>query len=157
MSSYDFIRATTIAEYNAAGDLFREYAASLDFDLCFQDFDRELREIQTQYQSPSGGLILVQSSRLFVGCAGVRLFQDGIAELKRMYVRPAHRGQGLGRKLLQEALDLARELNYERIRLDTITTMTEAKHLYVAAGFYPIDEYRFNPVGAVLYFEKKLR
>jgi len=105
LSRYRFIIASEADHYLAAATLFREYAAFLDVDLCFQNFDQELIELDKQYGEPSGGLILVQCEEKFIGCAAVRKFSSEIGELKRMFIQPAHRGDGLGQELLQRAVD----------------------------------------------------
>ncbi|MEI6455677.1 MAG: GNAT family N-acetyltransferase [bacterium] len=156
--SYQLIKATTENEYVAARELFIEYAKTLNFNLCFQNFDAELAELHIMYHEPPGGIFLVKDvgTGEFVGCAGIRKFGDGIAELKRMYIREAHRGQGLGERLLYLSIDLARELNYEKIRLDTISTMKSAIKLYQGNGFKPIEPYRENPDPGALFFELEL-
>lgn len=155
-TSLEFVVAGNEAEFAAAGQLFREYAASLDFDLCFQNFDQELREMAVQYHRPGGGLILARHGNSFVGCAGIRKLDDATGELKRMYLRPAFRGRGAGRKLLEKALDCAKDLGYRFVRLDTMKSMERALALYRLSGFYEIEVYRFNPGNDALYFEKKL-
>ena len=153
---YDFVRAKHDDHFSAARILFKEYAASLPIDLCFQDFEKELNEISAQYNYPTGGLMLLTHSGMYIGCAGIRKFEIAIAELKRMYIRPEHRGSGLGIILLQKAIEFAKEKRYEKIRLDTLKSMTAAIGLYQRFGFYPIEPYRFNPSEEVLYFELKI-
>jgi putative acetyltransferase len=156
--SYQLIKATTGNEYAAGRELFIEYAKTLNFNLCFQNFNEELAELARMYHEPLGGIFLVREKGTgeFVGCAGIRRFGEGIAELKRMYIREAHRGQGLGGQLLHLSIDLARELNYEKIRLDTISSMRSAIRLYQGNGFKPIEPYRENPDPGALFFELKL-
>ena len=137
--------------------LFKEYADSLDFDLCFQNFDQELIEIDTQYNSPAGALTLIGHHGEFIGCAGIRRFQNKIAELKRMYIQPGYRGLGLGKILLEKSIALAKEIGYERVRLDTMQSMVIASQMYQKLGFYAIEAYRFNPSENVLYFERKIQ
>jgi len=110
------------------------------------------------YREPEGGLVLVRDIRTgeFAGCAGIRKLDNGIAELKRMYVREGHRGKGLGQQLLDRAVDLARELKYERIRLDTLPSMKAAIRLYRKNGFREIQPYRYNPDKTALFFEMEL-
>ena len=134
--------------------LFLEYAETLGFSICFQNFEQELANIHRQYAPPEGCLLLVNSGRETVGCAGVRRWENDLAELKRMYLRPAYRGGGQGRQLLNTALEQARELGYRRIRLDTLPTMVAAIALYREAGFYDIPAYRENPFEGTLYLEK---
>ena len=154
---YDLIVAKSPDHFTAGRGLFKEYAESLDFDLCFQNFDQELNEIDIQYDSPAGGLILVRHAGDFIGCAGIRKFENRIAELKRMYIRPGYRGLGLGKILLEKSIALAKEKGYERVRLDTLQSMVSASQLYRKLGFYAIEPYRFNPSEDVLYFEKQIQ
>lgn len=143
-------------EFADAEQLFREYAASIEIDLAFQDFANELTLINVQYNKPKGALILAYSDNQAAGCAGIRQFDDDTAELKRMYVRPQFRGQKIAQKMLQLAIDIARDLNYQTIRLDTIPSMVQAQNLYLSNGFYEIAPYRFNPVENAIYMERKL-
>lgn len=148
--------AQTEEEFGHARSLFEEYARSLHFDLEFQNFANELNAIQSQYNKPQGGIILAYANQLAVGCVGVRQLEENIAELKRMYVKPAYRGYKIGLKLLELSLGLAHELHYKKIRLDTIDTMEQAIKLYHSLGFYTIPAYRFNPMPGTIYLEKDL-
>jgi len=157
VSEFVFVRAKTTDQFVAARNLFVEYAEGLTIDLCFQNFEKELDEIPVQYNEPAGGLILIRHKHGYMGCAGIRKLEDTIAELKRMYIQPRYRGSGLGRILLGRAVDLARELGYSKIRLDTLRTMDAAVNLYRKSGFTGIDPYYFNPSPEVLYFEKEIQ
>jgi GNAT superfamily N-acetyltransferase len=148
--------ANTLQEFETGKDLFQQYATSLDIDLCFQDFTKELETIAIQYNKPKGALFLVYNGELAVGCAGIRQFDTETAELKRMYVNAAYRGMQVGRKLLELTIDIAKGLNYTKIRLDTLPSMIQAQKLYHASGFYEIPSYRYNPVKGVVYMEKIL-
>lgn len=145
------------SDFERAKALFREYAASLPFDLGFQNFELELEEIAVQYGKPHGGLILGidRGTNEAVGCVGVRKQEGEIGELKRMYLRDQYRGKGLGKRLLTEALALSKSLGYRKIRLDTVSTMEAAIQLYQSVGFYEIEPYRYNPHDA-RYFEIEL-
>jgi putative acetyltransferase len=152
-----FIKAaSTPADFEQAAALFAEYAAGLDIDLSFQNFEAELRSLEAQYRPPTGALLLAHYGDKLAGCVAVRQFDGAIAELKRMYVRPAFRGSGLGRQLLEHAIAAARELGYAALRLDTLPDMQAAIALYREFGFREIEPYRFNPVGGTLYFELDL-
>lgn len=154
--NFTLINATTSEEYLAGKQLYREYAASLDFSLCFQDLDKEIVDIDVQYNKPYGTLILVKSNDQYVGCAGIRHYENRIAELKRMYVKPEFRCHGLGRRMLDAAVSFCIRAGYEYIRLDTMRSMQEAIRIYTEYGFYEIEPYRYNPCKDALYMEKKL-
>lgn len=152
----EIIIATTPADFATGKQLFLEYAESLGFSICFQNFEQELADIQVQYGAPNGCLLLVLNGETTVGCAGVRRWNDDIAELKRMYLKPETRGKGMGRELLQTALEHARQLGYRNIRLDTLPTMKAAIAIYRESGFTDIPAYRENPIEGAIYLEKQL-
>ncbi|MEM2839495.1 MAG: GNAT family N-acetyltransferase [Thermoplasmata archaeon] len=136
--------------------LFLEYAKSLDFDLCFQDFDRELRELPGEYAEPHGRLILAKYDGKCVGCVGLRKLQADICEMKRLYVKPGYRGRGIGKELARRIIAEARAIGYRKMRLDTISDMIEAIALYKSLGFNEIGPYRPNPIEGAKYFELRL-
>ena len=143
-------------DYQIAKELFAEYAASLPITLEFQKFDEELLTLKEMYSSPFGGIILVKEAGQVLGCVAIRKITNTVGELKRMYVKPAHQHKGLGRILLNQALELAKACNYNTVRLDTLAEMSPAIYLYKQAGFCEIAPYYFNPISTVIYFEKKL-
>jgi len=149
--------AGTKQEFEKGKELFQQYANSLKLDLSFQDFTKELESIDKQYNKPGGALLLAWEGKIAVGCAGIRELDPETAELKRMYVQPAYRGHRIGQKLLELCIDMARELKYSKIRLDTLPDMMQALNLYRSCGFYEIPAYRFNPVKGAVYMEKDLR
>lgn len=142
-------------QYNIARMMFREYAASVEGDTCFQSFDKELEDIHIQYGLPTGGIILLKYNDEWIGCAGVRRVNENTAELKRMYVRPNFQGQGFGHELLNASLQFAKSLHYSRLRLDTLENMKVAQHLYRQSGF-EITEPFYNTADGVLFMEKEL-
>jgi GNAT superfamily N-acetyltransferase len=140
------LQATTPHEWAEARRLVREYAAALDVDLSFQNFEQELEHFATEYAAPSGAFILAEDAEQFVACIGVRRFAEGVGEIKRLYVIPAARGRGLGRVLVERIVAEARQLGYRSLLLDTLPFMKEAQSLYLSMGFRPTTAYRFNPI-----------
>jgi ribosomal protein S18 acetylase RimI-like enzyme len=136
--------------------LFEEYAASLGFDLASQDFDRELEALPGTYAAPGGALLLATVDGSPAGCVGVRPFADGVCEMKRLYMRHAFRGRGIGRRLALEAIRVGWDLGYRAMRLDTVPGMREAIGLYTALGFHAIAPYRPNPIAGAAYMELEL-
>jgi ribosomal protein S18 acetylase RimI-like enzyme len=129
------ISAQSPDHYQKTRELFLQYADSLDFDLEFQGFNQELEGLPGDYAPPHGCLLLAELRGQFVGCVGLRPLESKICEMKRLFVKPEYRGQGIGRLLACVVIDRARELRYEKMRLDTIDTMKEAKALYYSLQF----------------------
>lgn len=137
--------------------LFLEYAKSLDFNLCFQNFDKELRELPGEYALPDGRLILCEFNGKPAGCIALKPLEPGICEMKRLYVRPESRGSQLGFKLATHLIDEARRAGYTSMRLDTIRgSMDKAIALYRSLGFKEIPPYYPNPIANALYLELAL-
>jgi dihydrofolate reductase len=143
--------------YQKARELFRQYADSLGFDLEFQGFSRELATLPGAYDAPQGCILLAEDSGHFVGCVALRPLGAKICEMKRLYVSPKYRGRGIGRMLACSVIDKAREAGYEKMRLDTIASMKEARTLYYSLEFRNISAYRFNPLDNPSYMELDLK
>ena len=152
----EYIIVQSKDEYAAAAALFREYAAWLNIDLCFQDFEHELADLKSMYGPPAGGIILCFDSGIYIGCVAIRPKENEIAELKRMFVKTNWQQKGIGSELLKRALHLAVQCGYKKIRLDTLSDMIPAVQLYLKNGFYEIPSYYHNPESTAVYFEKRL-
>lgn len=133
-------------------ELFREYAAWIGEDFWVNDFEDELAALPGYYEA----LLIARLDDELVGSVAVKRLPDGAAELKRLYVRPAARGTGLGRTLAAAAVERARELGYATMRLDTLPRMEAARAIYASLGFVPGKPYADNPIPHVLWFELRL-
>ena len=150
-------QATTGEHIDAARTLFKEYETGLGISLCFQNFDQELKTLPGDYAPPDGRLLLAIENDQLAGCIAMRKLSDGVCEMKRLFVRPAHRATGLGRFLAKSIIDEARKLGYTHMRLDTIPgKMDKAIALYESIGFVEIEPYRQNPVEGARFMELKL-
>jgi ribosomal protein S18 acetylase RimI-like enzyme len=151
------IQAQSNEEVSQARALFEEYAAGLGFSLCFQNFDQEVAELPGKYVPPSGRLLLAMKDDQTAGCVALRKISDGICEMKRLYVRPAFRGTGLGRTLAEAIIQAARDMGYQRMRLDTLPgKMDPAIAMYRSLEFKEIEPYYDNPVAGAAFMELKL-
>ena len=150
------LRPARLDEMALVRALFVEYAGELGVDLCFQGFDEELATLPGAYAAPAGLLLLAVDGDEAVGCVGLRPLGEDTCEMKRLYLRGAARGSRLGRRLAEAVIDQARRIGYERMRLDTLPSMTAAIALYRALGFVEIAPYRHNPVPGAIYFELRL-
>jgi putative acetyltransferase len=154
-----FLQATTPAEISQARELFLEYAQSLGFNLCFQNFDKELAELPGDYAPPDGRLLLAKYGANLVGCVALHKLdpQMQICEMKRLYLRPAFRGKGLGRALAQRIIAEARQIGYAKMRLDTVEpVMKDAVAMYHKLGFQEVAPYCLNPIAGAMYMELEL-
>ncbi len=150
-------QAETEGEINAARKLFREYETWLGLDLCFQDFEEELANLPGKYVAPTGLLLLVYSDHELAGCVALRKLKDSVCEMKRLFVRDEFRGQGVGKLLIEKLIAKAREIGYEKMRLDTYPSkMGNAVSLYETYGFVQIPPYYHNPHDGVLFMELPL-
>lgn len=147
------IRAADKSDLASVRALLREYEASLGVSLDFQGFGDEVAKLPGAYAPPDGALLIASDD---AGCVALRRIDEETCELKRLYVRPAWRGHGLGRQLTLAALDRARELGYPRVRLDTLPGMERAQALYAELGFREIGPYRPNPVPGARFLELEL-
>lgn len=148
------IQATTQEDIQQARQLFEEYASGLGISLCFQNFDRELEELPGGYAPPSGRLFLAIEGDEVMGCVALRRIGDGVGEMKRLYVRPAFRGRGLGQTLTERLIAEALLIGYASLRLDTLPgKMDQAIAMYRSLGFQEIAPYYQNPVAGATFME----
>lgn len=150
------VEAASAADLEVVRSLFREYQRAIGVDLGFQAFESELRGLPGAYARPRGRLFLAFEDDGLAGCGALRPLAADVAELKRMWVRPAFRGRGLGRRIAEALLAAAREEGYRAARLDTLETLREAVALYRSLGFREIPAYYANPLPGVVYMELAL-
>lgn len=151
------ISASSPEQLQATREIFEEYARSLDVDLCFQQFDQELASLPGEYAEPRGALLLALVDGAPAGCCALRPLDQvdypNASEMKRLYVRKAFRGFGLGRQLAEATLDAARRAGYGCVLLDTLDEMEAARALYEELGFTEIPPYYHNPVAGAHYLK----
>ncbi|RYF33452.1 MAG: GNAT family N-acetyltransferase [Comamonadaceae bacterium] len=156
----DLVTPSSPDELQATRAIFREYADTLGVDLCFQGFEDELATLPGEYAEPRGALLLAMVDGELAGCCALRPLDSSdypnAAEMKRLYVRRAFRGFGLGRQLVETTLDAARAAGYASVLLDTLDDMESARALYEDLGFEPIDPYYHNPIPGAHYLKVDL-
>ncbi|HVK10149.1 MAG TPA: GNAT family N-acetyltransferase [Gemmataceae bacterium] len=150
------VRPIAPDELPAVRELFREYAAGLGVDLCFQGFEQELAALPGDFAPPAGRLLLAWDGDRPAGCVALRPLGAGTAELKRLYARPAFRGRGLGRQLVEAALAEAAAAGHHRVVLHTLPSMAAAVRVYRALGFAEVDPFDPDPVPGALYLGREL-
>ncbi len=157
VKSLSISQAESAAQISQARELFLEYAKSLGFSLCFQNFDKELAGLPGDYVPPEGRLLLAEFEGQLAACVALHRLETGICEMKRLYLRPQFRGKGLGRALAERIITEARQIGYQRMRLDTVEpVMKDAVAMYRKFGFKEIAPYRPNPIAGAMYMELKL-
>jgi putative acetyltransferase len=157
VKGFSFAQAESPAQIAQARELFLEYAKSLGFSLCFQNFDKELANLPGDYSPPDGRLLLVEYDGHLAGCVALHKLEESICEMKRLYLRPAFRGKGLGRAIADRIIEEARQMGYQRMRLDTVEpVMKDAVAMYRRIGFREIAPYCTNPIAGALYMELAL-
>lgn len=151
------LQAETPEQIEETRKLFREYEAWLGLNICFQNFEEEVASLPGKYAAPEGRLFLAFSDERCAGCIALRKLEDGVCEMKRLFVRRDFRGQKIGITLIEKLIDEAQKIGYRKMRLDTYPPkMAKAVKLYESHGFYEIPPYYHNPYGETLFMEKDL-
>jgi putative acetyltransferase len=150
------IHAAEPGQVEQARALILEYTKALGIDLSFQGFEQEMADFPGTYSPPSGRLLLALNGSEAAGCVGIRGLTPDTCEMKRLYVRSAYRSQGLGKRLVEAALEQARTLGYSAMYLDTLPEMDAAVRLYQTFGFQQTEPYYANPIPGALFFELRL-
>jgi putative acetyltransferase len=153
---FELSPANSSDDFTIARALFLEYRTELNVDLCFQSFTAELDNLPALYAPPTGRLIIARVDGKIAGCVAVKKIDTEICEMKRLYVKPEFRGKKVGIALVKRIIEIARELDYKIMRLDTLTTLERAVSIYRRIGFNTISPYYHNPLPNVLFFEKSL-
>jgi GNAT superfamily N-acetyltransferase len=156
VSDKRIIPATTPVQIEVVRTLFLEYADAAGACECFQGFAKEVAELPGQYAPPGGRLLIAEVDSRPAGCVALRKLDEGVCEMKRLYVRPDFRGHKLGRQLAETAIEEARRADYRMMRLDTLPSMVAARVLYESLGFHPTARYNDNPGEGTIYLELKL-
>lgn len=158
LNDVQIAEATTDDDIEHVRRLFRAYADWLDVDLCFQDFDAELAGLPGKYAPPHGRLLLARAGGEIAGCVGLRPLEDGICEMKRLWIEPGFAGRGIGRGLAVAIVDAGAALGYGTMRLDTMPgRLRAAGHIYETLGFKKVPDYYHNPLDGVMMYELALR
>jgi ribosomal protein S18 acetylase RimI-like enzyme len=156
----ELMTPATPAWVDATRAIFREYAAQVGVDLCFQGFEAELATLPGDYAAPRGALLLALVDGEVAGCGALRALTDvdyaNACEMKRLYVRPRFRRFGIGRLLAQALMDRALQAGYSNLLLDTLDDMEAARGLYASLGFEEIPPYYFNPIAGAHYLRAPL-
>jgi len=136
--------------------LFKEYHKMLGVDLCFQDFEDELKTLPGKYAQPDGRLYVITLENKLAGCIGLRRYDETRCEMKRLFVRPQFRGLRLGQILAEKIIQDAKDIGYKEMVLDTLSSLESAVYMYRKMGFEEVEPYYDNPLKDVIYFELKL-
>ena len=147
--------SSDVAALETVRQLFLEYADELQENLCFQSFDAEVKDPLKKYGPPKGALFIAYWNEAPAGCIALQpLKEEGVCEMKRLYVKPAFRKYGIGKALVEQLLEASRQLGYRSMRLDTLERLQPAIKLYEQYGFKVINAYYENPLPGVVYMER---
>jgi len=156
MTIIDIIPAKTREDVQIAKQLFVEYRNCLEFDLGFQNFEQELANLPGEYSPPTGCILFAKYKGNIQGCVALRNLGNATCEMKRLYVRSNCRGLGIGRRLAEAVIDVAKELDYRFMRLDFISPRPAASALYESLGFKEIEPYESIPLESAVFMELEL-
>ena len=140
----------------SAGELFHEYIESLSIDIEHQGWQEELANLPGPYKGPGGVILIASVNGSDVGCVALRRLEDGVCEMKRLYVRPDARGRGIGRLMVERIIQAGQAFGYETMKLDTSEDMGEARALYESFGFTECEKYNDDPLECTMFFERSL-
>ena len=157
MNMVEIRRCSTDSDFSSAIQITKDYVEWLSIDLAFQDIDEELENFPSMYGPPDGLFLLAKHRSEIVGGVGLRRLTTEVCEMKRLFVYDSFKGKGVGKKLCSEIIEEAKDMGYEKMRLDTLGRMHEAMSLYESLGFKEIDPYRFNPDPTTTYMELNLK
>jgi len=149
-------KIATAEDLEEIKNLFREYVAFLGISLSFQSFEEELAKLPAKYAEPEGAIYLAKVNGQSTGCVALWKLEEGVCEMKRLYVRPAFQGLGLGKKLAYVIMEEAQRKGYTKMKLDTLRRLESANRLYKSLQFSETNPYNYNPEDDVAYFEKDL-
>ncbi|MBA4849914.1 GNAT family N-acetyltransferase [Emticicia sp. BO119] len=149
-------KIATVDDLDEIKALFREYEKFLGVSLCFQNFEEELAKLPAKYAEPEGAIFLAKANGKSAGCVALWKLEDGICEMKRLYVKPEFQGLGFGKKLVYIIIEEAQKKGYKKMKLDTLRRLESANHLYKSLKFTETTSYNYNPEEDVAYFEKDL-
>ncbi|WP_435355440.1 GNAT family N-acetyltransferase [Emticicia sp. SJ17W-69] len=150
------LKIATKEDLEEIKNLFREYAKFLEISLDFQDFESELAKLPAKYAEPEGAIFLAKIDSQPAACVALWKLEEGICEMKRLYVKPEFQGLGLGKKMTQTIIEEAKGKGYKIMKLDTLKRLQSANYLYASLGFRETQPYNYNPESDVAYFEKEL-
>ena len=148
--------ASTDSDFDDGRELFRQFSDSLNINIYSKDVFLELLMLDKRYNLPNGALLLVYDNNVAIGCAAIQKFNKSTAELKRFFLQTKYKGYKICVNLLELVFEIAKELNYSRIRLDVRPSVTQTRSLFYSLGFYEVPPYGFNPTEETTFMEKTL-
>lgn len=151
MSEYCIRVCSSKDDFEIAKNLTKDYMNWLGIDLCFQNIDKEFRDFENMYGGSKGCFLYIIHKEEVAGGVGLRFFDKGICEMKRLFVYEDFRGKGYGKSLCKAIVEKARTLGYDKMVLDTVQKLKAANFMYESMGFVDIPPYYDNPEETVRY------